>query len=510
MLSTDQDPAQSPAQSNPEAIVRSAADLDVSAAKHFFLPKKKSFEPQYAHVYFSRLKCLGPAVLASAKATFGEDKPEKLKYAKRIVDISSHDQVETVIVGVVFRDMKSKPSILGQYKVASDDLIPPPPARAVTSYVGDEDAVSVEDEYGRCKLDLSEIGSSDASLPFATGFVLGLKGVEDRSTGSFKVNAFVQAGYAPQPSLPSLPKDKFVCIVSGIAFGSVHTDSLSAELLLEFLRGNSGDETEVAESASIAQLIIAGNLVPKLEDIENGAAAVRSGHRPLKTGEKERIASPIVEVDRFLSAAASSLPVALMPGEDDPVNYLLPQQPFHRCLLPSSARNENLSRVANPFQCSLDKRVVLGTSGQPVTDFALYEKDVVNPGEDGNDRKLGPSGERVLDIMELMLSSRHIAPTCPDTLASYPFADGSDPFVLETTPNIFFSGNQKEFASRLLNFPEAQNQISSGASVNIDGAVCEKKAVRVVSVPRFDATGQAVLVNLRTLDCTVREFALTM
>lgn len=498
-----------PSAPNPAAVTRSAAELDLSSAKRFILPKKKSYEAQYAHVYFSRLKALGPVVLATAKTTFGENNPEMLHYAKRIVDISANESAETVIVGVVYRDMKAKPSILGQYKVASDELIPLPPPRSSVSYVGPEDTVSIEDEYGRCTLDLSDMDPSVTALPFATGLVIALKGVEDRSTGSFKVNAFVQAGLAPQPSLSSLPNDKFVCIVSGIAFGSLNADTLSAELFLEFLRGNSGDEVEVADSAAIVQLIVAGNLIPKLENIDKGAAAVRSAHRPLKTGEKERVAAPMVEVDRFLSAAASSLPVALMPGEDDPVNYLLPQQPFHRCLLPSSARNENLSRVPNPFQCSLDKRIVLGTSGQPVIDFALYEKGSVGS-EQGDSQTSGPSGERALDIMEMMLSNRHIAPTCPDTLASFPFSDGSDPFVVETTPHIFFSGNQKEFASCLVKSGNEQTKSPSDGSMDNDGVPGDEKMVRVVSVPRFDETGQAVLVNLRTLDCTVREFALTM
>lgn len=493
-----------------EPTFRTTAEIDLSATKRFILPKKKNFEPQYAHVYFSRLKSLGPHVLKTARIAFGEEHENKLQYANRIVDIAKQNHVETVIVGIVFRHMQAKPSILAEYEVPSHELIPPPPNRASSSYVRDEDDVFIEDEYGRCKLDLSQLDTSDAQLVFATGFVLAVKGNEDRDTGTFKVNAFSSVGQAPQKSLPALSTDKYICITSGLSFGKVNGHTLPAELLMEFLRGNSGDEQEEAASAAIVQLIVAGNFVPHLEDTESGPSAVLAAHRPLKAGEKERVAAPIVEVDRFLSAIASTLPVAVMPGEADPVNYLVPQQPFHRCLLPSSSRNENLARVPNPMECAVDKRVILGTSGQPVLDFALYERLGGEMTDEGNGIKSAPSGEKVLDIMELMLNNRHIAPTCPDTLASYPFSDGTDPFVLESTPHVFFAGNQKEFASRLVKTPHGQTQTSTDGSMDIDGARGGEKTVRVVSVPVFDETGQVVLVNLRTLECTVREFALTM
>ncbi|CDF32451.1 unnamed protein product [Chondrus crispus] len=490
--------------------VRVVSEIDLSPAKRFILPKKKKYEPQYAHVYFSRLKSLTAHVLKSAKLTFGEGEEGKLQYSKRIADIASKDEMETVVVGVIFRHMKSKPSILAQYDVPSHELIPAPPDRATCTYPRDDDEVFIEDEYGRCALDLSQLDSAVATLSLVTGFVLALKGHEDRRTGSFKVNAISYAGQAPQKSLPELPGDKFICITSALSFGKADGDVLAAELLMEFLRGSAGEDPEGSTCANIVQLIVAGNSVPQLEDTESGPSAVLAAHRPLKSGEKERVAAPIVEVDRFLSVIASSLPVAVMPGEADPVNYLLPQQPFHRCLLPSSSRNENLARVPNPFECSVDKRVILGTSGQPVTDFALYEdqSSVMKDGKEAG--KLRPSGEKVLDILTLMLQNRHLAPTCPDTLASFPFSDGSDPFVLESTPHVFFAGNQREYASRLVRTPHVQTQASSGSSMDIDGVQGGEKTVRIVSVPRFDETGQVVLVNLRTLDCIVREFALTM
>lgn len=43
-------------------------------------------------------------------------------------------------------------------------------------------------------------------------------------------------------------------------------------------------------------------------------------------------------VDTFLSNLAMYCNITLMPGEYDPTNAMLPQKPFHPCLLPKSSR----------------------------------------------------------------------------------------------------------------------------------------------------------------------------
>lgn len=43
-------------------------------------------------------------------------------------------------------------------------------------------------------------------------------------------------------------------------------------------------------------------------------------------------------VDTFLSNLAMCCNITLMPGEHDPTNAMLPQKPFHPCLLPKSSR----------------------------------------------------------------------------------------------------------------------------------------------------------------------------
>ena len=60
------------------------------------------------------------------------------------------------------------------------------------------------------------------------------------------------------------------------------------------------------------------------------------------------------------------------PGPSDPANASLPQQPLHRCLLPSTTCYANVGRVTNPHAFSIDKVKVTGTSGQNVDDILKY------------------------------------------------------------------------------------------------------------------------------------------
>jgi DNA polymerase delta subunit 2 len=58
---------------------------------------------------------------------------------------------------------------------------------------------------------------------------------------------------------------------------------------------------------------------------------------------------------------------------------------------------------------------------------------------------------KVCDPMEGLrktLTWSHIAPTCPDTLACYPFYE-KDPFIIEECPHVYFAGNMPKFETEL-------------------------------------------------------------
>lgn len=540
---------------------RHTALVDMKPSNRYLLPKKRSFAAQYAQVYFRRLQQLRSAVEVTARSTFGPASPT-LRYVKSIVDASetikaerkskgqdkkeegnadnAKSEMQTVMVGIIFREMKGKPSILAMYEQPSaHSLIPDPPERARQPFGSATDKVFLEDDQVRCALDLSGLDAQTAGS-LVTGLVIAVKGREDRATGAFAVSAIAQIGAAPLPSLRRMGSDEdikaVVCIVSTPV-------GHAAQLLLEGLRGtmdgdddvDSENETECAQS--IVQLIVAGNVVgkppPPSQAPSSNPLSVETAAIGVQPDVKDRQARALRDADAWLSAVSATLPVAVMPGPEDATNVLLPQQALHRCLFPGASRNKNMSRVPNPFACQVNDKLFIGTSGQNVDDVALYNREDLSAGEEqaeasgsqvAKDLEKGlfrADGEKVLDILEMMIMNRHLAPTCPDTLGCFPFTE-MDPFVLEASPHVFFVGNQKEFATRLVRIdtdPKAQAMPSTGGQ-NVQGDAMDVERdgsgqnngtfIRLISVPRFDQTGQAVFVNVDNLEVSVREYGLNM
>ncbi len=475
--------------------------------------KKAKYATQYAQLYFCRLCALRTAACESAKRKWGAASPH-LRYAERIVNIRASESADTVVVGVVFRESSAKPSILAAYNKSGGDhvLVPPPPPRSKVPYRSEDEKVIIEDENGRCVLDISSLPSSRL---FTSGIVLAVRGKEDLKQGVFVANDVTVIGPAPQKGITSLAADRWVAFVSAPVISGSNPQ---LELLLEFIRGT---VTDAEDAQNICKVVVTGPLIAASSDGNAVSAAM------VKEEAKPDEVSPLVELDRFLTATAATVPTAVLPGEGDPVNYLMPQQPLHRCLLPSASRSNNLKRVTNPVGVRVDERLIVGTSGQPVSDMVLYgtmpnvrvkkeenvkEEDVVVKSENGaakdEDMKMTELEEEekaaeiarvaandVLGVLETQLESRHIAPTCPDTVASYPFHK-DDPFILSESPHILFAGNQKQFATKMY---------GSNRGVykpNAKGVQC-----RLLALPRFCDTGRIVLVSLNTLHCSVREFS---
>ena len=93
-------------------------------------------------------------------------------------------------------------------------------------------------------------------------------------------------------------------------------------------------------------------------------------------------------LDNLLVQLASSVDTDIMPGEFDPANQILPQQPLHPCLFPSESTfglvgppltTASLISVAsvyptmksatNPYMFSVGGTNVTGTSGQNIDDL---------------------------------------------------------------------------------------------------------------------------------------------
>lgn len=317
-------------------------------------------------------------------------------------------------------------------------------------YATPEDRFVIEDETGRAflkNLDSDEL---------VTGLIVGLRCWELES-GDLHVLQVVNPGMGPQQPF-SAPKatGQLVAFVCGKLRG------LRGQLLIDFLSGSLGAPRIQSQAARVVRLVVCGNSVGM-----QGIESIKHHHQHLSADEQHSLLEPLQTADTLLAQLASSMHVDVMPGADDPANHLQPQQPFNVTLFPYSSRYNTFHAVPNPYQFSIGSCEFFGTSGQNVDNLARF----------------GAMGKNVgasrLDFVCQSLRWRHVCPTAPDTLPTYPF--DRDPFILHATPHVYFVGNQPSFATRLIEGPDGQR-------------------VRVILLPSFAETGCVALLDLATLN----------
>jgi len=297
-----------------------------------------------------------------------------------------------------------------------------------------------------------------------TGCICGILGTS--LNGKFILEEVLWPGLAPQKPIKAPAEDKFVALVSGLNFGAegeAATDGLALQMMVDYITGHLGGSQDIAHAASVVRVLVAGNSI-----LQKAAA------ESAKAGSSTDIATGAQDLDTALLQLCSAVPVDIMAGKTDPSQFMMPQQPLHRCLFPNSSRLKSLTAVTNPYEAVIEGANFIGTSGQNVDDLWQYTKN---------------DDVQRIDLLENTLKWRHIAPTTPETLACFPYKN-EDPFILEETPHVYFAGNQPEFAEKLVEDKD------TGVKT------------RVIQVPSFAKTSTIVLLNLRTLECEPISFNL--
>ena len=78
----------------------------------------------------------------------------------------------------------------------------------------------------------------------------------------------------------------------------------------------------------------------------------------------QNIGNSMRTLDGFLEEMIQSINVDIMPGDQDPADEALPQQPMNRAYFSKSYPHNQLNAVSNPYEFSIDETLILGTSGK--------------------------------------------------------------------------------------------------------------------------------------------------
>ena len=381
------------------------------------------------------------------------------------------------------------------------------------------DQLFLEDESGRVALrfarDESDTKKKKKKKNFAyeycTGVVVGVQGYVD-ALGVMHVKRIVAPALPPPFTAAAAAADAtdhcqdkneqtttapHLLLVSSLHCGDPGVSSLPRELLVSYLQGHFGPK-----ASKVAMVVVAGS--------GPGTLDPTMGLR---------------EFDLFglQITRTAGLPLDVLPSAKDPTTRNWPQRPLHSSLLPhtlravnNSADNNNngnnnnnkqpmTNMTPNPYQAQIGDRLVLGTDGLNVRDLQKY---ILKPpsSDSDNDNDNMPQRLTELEALEQTLRWAHLCPTGPNSpdIGMVPLGD---PMAMNSkqSPNIYFCGNSNEgFATKLL---KHKNTTTTAASSSSSSSSSSEGKTRLVCVPKFSETGEAVLVNLNTLAVEVLRFA---
>ncbi|CAE6434858.1 unnamed protein product [Rhizoctonia solani] len=409
---------------------RSRATIDDSEKSFKLLAGTKHYGQQFDTVYAARLNQLRPALLENAQETWSK---RKVPHVPRVLDVVKGHPC--YIIGTVYMEMPLKANVLDD--IVQDHALAMIPVQSKRT--SDKDSVMLEDESGRVGL----IGVNIAVLGSET------------DSGEFQVEEVVYPGLAPPSHIfNATPNESSYCVfLSGLCFGETvstgpETDSISnsdrfaaVSLLLDWISGEGGSERDRELARRVSRVVVAGDSLaaPLIEDERDSSKVSSSANTSLRQA--------VISLGETLQEIARTVPVHVLPGASDPTGTALPQQPMPSWIFNPQGQlgggSEALYMESNPTWVHSNGRGILVHSGQPLNDIYMHSVE--------DDR---------MSMVRNTLKWRHIAPTAPDTLWSYPF-DGQDPFVLDKTPDVYVVGNQPAFGTEM----RSRTTTSSGSAM---------------------------------------------
>ena len=140
-------------------------------------------------------------------------------------------------------------------------------------------------------------------------------------------------------------EDKYVALVSGLEIGSKSSNQLSVQLLTDFLTGQLGSFEDQQEAAQIGHVIFVGNNLSDEIEVKDPQK-----NQKFRGMSDQYVASTefLRQLDDIFFELSTHMTVDVMPGEKDPANYTIPQNPLFRAMFSRSATLGSFCTVSNP------------------------------------------------------------------------------------------------------------------------------------------------------------------
>ncbi|SOV20828.1 DNA polymerase epsilon subunit b, putative [Plasmodium sp. DRC-Itaito] len=414
-----------------------------------------TYTQQFSDIYSLRIKIMKTLLMKTIEDIVKKEEGKEKKHNINNINDINNDTINNIsnnyhvlqylkeikvnekcyCIGTIFKKMELRPSILNEYlseiNIIDDSI----------NYTHDEDVLFLEDETARLKLE----GNINSDF-YITGLTLIVKGI-GMSNGSLYVEEIIYS-YIPKLSIPPCISndDKFILFVSGLYINELNKSINNISLLRNFILRLHGDKYL---SENLIRLIILGNSLSNIDNDENDMNTI----------------------DVFLSSLCSSIHIDLMPGDKDPSDANLPQQPFPNLFFKKTRNFNSFQCVTNPYLFSIDNINICCMSGEPVHNITSYSKN------------------NKMNALKIIAQSRILSPTSPDTLGCYPFTK-NDPFCLNddhTYPHIFINGNCSNLEVQYMNNDKKQLPL-------------------LVCLPNFHTSPKAFLINLKNLEYKILTF----
>ncbi|SBT34624.1 DNA polymerase epsilon subunit b, putative [Plasmodium ovale wallikeri] len=401
-----------------------------------FVLSNPTYTQQFSEIYSVRIRIMKTLLMKTVERLCEDDgikrEEEKCNVLNYLKEIKVNEKC--YCIGTLFKKMDLRPSILKEY-LSEINVID-----NVINYSHEEDILFLEDETARLKLE----GNINSDY-YITGLTIIIKGT-GMSNGSLYVDELIYA-YTPKVEIPKCisDDDKYILFVSGLYINELNKNVNNISLLRNFILGLHGDKNVCQ---NLLRLVVVGNSLSNINNDENDMNSI----------------------DTFFFSLCSAVYIDLMPGEKDPSDANLPQQPFPNLFFKKAKNCNSFQCVTNPYLFSVDNVNICCMSGEPVNNIVSYSKNTK------------------MNALKMIAKSRILSPTSPDTLGCYPFTK-NDPFCLHddnTYPHIFVNGNCSE--------------------LEVEYMQDEKQLPLLVCLPSFDIIPKALLINIKNMEYKILTF----